>query len=50
LNVITPKDIYQFVASITPIVKQTGLSENEKTQLYADVLRVIKTAPTYSPR
>jgi hypothetical protein len=49
-NVIDYQLTNQLVRSIEPIVSQTGLNANAKTQFYADVLRVIKTAPTYAPR
>jgi hypothetical protein len=49
LNAITYQDTNGLVQSIQPIVTRTGLSGIEQTLLYADVLRVIKTAPTYSP-
>ena len=48
-NIITPQTTFQLVRSVEPIVGNTKLSGIEKTQLYADVLRVIKTAPTYKP-
>jgi hypothetical protein len=49
-DVVGYQQTNQLVWNITPIVNQMGLDGNARTQLYAQVLRVIKTAPTYSPR
>jgi N-acyl-D-aspartate/D-glutamate deacylase len=47
---ITPASTNQFVKTIEPLVQQTGLEATVKLRLYADALRVIKSAPTYDPR
>ena len=50
LREITPRDTFQFVRIIDPLVQGTNLTGPEKLRLYSDALRVIKSAPTYLPR
>jgi hypothetical protein len=46
---ITISDTRRFVASIEPLVRQTGTSGPERLRLYRELIRIVHTAPTYAP-
>jgi hypothetical protein len=46
---ITYQDTNQFVKTIDPLVRSTGLGPNEQLRLYREAMRILTTAPTYTP-
>jgi hypothetical protein len=49
LSSIGGDDVYRFTNAIDPIVQSTNLRSVEKTALYFQALKVIKTSPNYYP-
>jgi hypothetical protein len=46
---ITPEDTFKFTNAIDPLVQGTGLDNASKMRLYREALRIVQTAPNYTP-
>jgi hypothetical protein len=47
---ITYQDTFKFTNAIDPFVQATGLDNASKMRLYREALRIVQTAPQYTPQ
>jgi hypothetical protein len=47
---ITYQDTFKFTNAIDPFVQRTGLDNASKMRLYREALRIVQTAPQYTPQ